>query len=258
MKNVFFLLLSICAFPFIGKAQINLVFNPSFEIYSDCPENVDGATYANYWTTLDSSWRAPDWSHDLGGVPEYCNICAPPYGYAGVPENVFFYHYPRTGNGMMQLQMFHDQADHSPYDRDYLQGHLSHTLEEGKTYAVTFYVVHEHQEAYAIGHIGAYLDDGTIDTTHNPEWTQSQYTPQIVDTSVINDTTNWTKIQGVLTGDGHQRLITIGNFYDLAHTNVRVLVDTNGSYAFGGAYAWYLVDDVSVIDCSNVPFAQCH
>ncbi len=154
MKNIVLFILFICAFPLVGKAQINLVLNPSFEIYSDCPENTDGATYANYWTTLDSSWRAPDWSHDLEGVPEYCNVCSSNIS-ACVPDNAMFCHYPRTGNGMMQLIMYHDQPDHSPYDRDYLQGHLAHTLEEGKTYSVTFYVVHEHWESFAVNNLGA-------------------------------------------------------------------------------------------------------
>ena len=197
--------------------------------------------------SLDSAWSPPDWAHDPYGVPEYCNACATSL-YVKVPRNYYFYHYPRSGNGMMQVQMFAGVT--TPNARDYLQGHLSQTLVAGHKYNVRFYTSLTQGGNYAINNIGAYLDDGSIDTTHNPGYVQNQYTPQIVDTNVINDTLNWIKIEDTFTATGTEKLITIGQFADSAHTNYISVTGTAGCPC-----TWYLVDDVSVIDCSNVPFA---
>jgi hypothetical protein len=247
MKNVIIMIISVFYLPLAGKAQINLVLNPDFESYNTCPDDWDEIKYCNHWMSLDSSWAPPDWAHDPPGVPEYVSICgAPPY--ASVPTNIFFNHYPRSGNGMVQVQMFSDDTT-SPVFRDYLQGHLAQTLIAGHKYNVRFYTTLEQAGGYAVNGIGAYLDDGTIDTTHNPGHVQNQYTPQIEDTSIIN-TSNWVKIENTFTASGTEKLITIGQFRYNYRTN---FVTTTGGTAT--SWAWYLIDDVSVIDCSNVPHA---
>ena len=252
MNRIIFLF--IYAFlPLAGSAQINLVRNPSFEDYTHCPDMVDEAKYSTYWMSLDSAWTPPDFIHAPAGVPEYCNICST-YPDASVPYPGSIY--PRTGNGMMQVQMFYDQLDTGVWSRDYLQGHLSETLSEGKTYFLSFFICSEEYAPYVINHIGAYLDDGTIDTTHSPGRPQTQYTPQVLDSSVIYDTLlKWVRISGTFVSNGTERIITIGNFSDRAHTSFVAVQDTTGSFGSGGFIEPYLVDDVSVIDCSNVPFA---
>ena len=244
-----------------SMAQVNLILNPSFEQYSNCPGVWDEISYAYSWMSLDSSWGPPDWAHDPAGVPDLCHICADSIGHVGVPNNFAFYHYPRTGNGMAQVQMFYDyESDTTNINwRDYLQGHLKTVLIPEQSYCVTFYVALEQASYYAINHIGAYFDDGTIDTTHNYGLPQTQYTPQILDTTIILDTVpiavpywttwtgKWVRVQGSFTAHGNERLITIGNFTDMAHTNFIALQDTTGIHLRGGVYSWYLVDDISVI-----------
>ena len=242
-----------------GRAQVNLVLNPSFEEQTVCPDLYDEAKYA-YWTGLDTVWSPPDWAHAVFGVPDYCHVCTSFLGVAVPGDHTgYFYHYPRTGNGMMQVNMFYDETvvTGGPQQfRDYLQGRLSKTLINGNTYIVTFYVSSENASYYSVNHIGAYLDNGTIDTTHNPGWTQTQYTPQIVENAIINDTaasdsTTWIKIEGTFTANGTEKFITIGQFTDQAHTNFFAIKDTTG----GQLYSLYLVDDVSVFDCGSAPFA---
>jgi hypothetical protein len=247
MKNT---IIIICAsfLSMTGRAQINLVLNPDFEQYNTCPSNPDEAKYCSHWMSLDSAWNPPDWAHDLPGVPEYCNVCAP-LGDASVPAATAFYHYPRSGNGMMQVQMFSNDLS-SSYIRDYLQGHLSRTLIAGHKYNVKFYTVLEHGGGYAVNGVAAYIDNGAIDTTNNPGLIQNQYTPQIEDTNIIRDTLNWTKVEDTFTANGTEKLITIGQFR--LNSNTRYNVVTWGTAT---SWAWYLIDDVSVIDCSNVPFA---
>ncbi len=249
MKRFFtFLLLFVCS---ISIGQVNLVMNPSLEKYDTCPERLDEIKYAKQWMSLDSVWSPPDFAHAPPGVPEYCNICAGSNYFSGTPDNGRFFQFPRTGQGLSQVQMFYDEtAIGHRFNRDYLQGHLTNTLIPGQVYCVSFYVALEFASHYAINNIGAYFDDGTIDTTHNPGETQTHITPQVFTTTIITDTLYWTKIQGSFIANGSERLITIGNFTDRAHTGFVVAPgrDTTGIGGGGvGAYSWYTVDDVCVM-----------
>jgi len=129
-----------------------------------------------------------------------------------------------------------------------LQGRLYTPLVAGQSYCVTFYVVRMAAMAYANNNIGAYLDNGSIDTASVCHNYQTEYTPQILDTSIITDTLNWTKIQGSFIANGTERVITIGNFFDTAHTeHIR--------FASGDTHGMYLVDDVSVIASNATAYA---
>ena len=250
MKTVLMTIICACFLHFAGQAQINLVLNPDFEQYTHCPDNIDEAKYCNHWRSLDSGWTPPDWAHVSGGIPEYCHSCSADYS-ATVPINAKFRHYPRSGNGMMEVQMYYIE-DTFFNSHDYLQGTLSNTLAIGHKYSVLFYTSSIQYNYYSVNRMGAYLDDGTIDTTHHPGWTQTQYIPQIVDTNIIDDTLNWIRVDGTFTANGTEKYITIGNFSDTAHIH-KILAPL---YAYTAlAASWYLIDDVSVIDCSNIPYA---
>ena len=245
----------------LARAQVNLVMNPSFEEHDVCPDFSDEIKYANHWMSLDSAWSPPDWAHIKGGVPDYLNECAGYYRFwCGVPSNFFGYHYARTGTGMANVTMFYNQLADSPHagNRDYLQGHLYMPLVSGKSYCVTFHVVQTQGSGYNINHIGAYLDDGTIDTTSKPEKLQTEYIPQVSEAAIISDTFNWTRIQGNFVATGTERLITIGNFTDTANTDFVPYYDTSLHHcvcATGGVYSFYLVDDISVIPSDAIPIA---
>jgi len=122
------------------------------------------------------------------------------------------------------------------------------SLIAGQTYCVTFYVVRFTYGGYANNNIGAYLDNGSIDSTNECHSYQTEYIPQVLDTAIITDTLNWTKIQGSFIANGTERFITIGNFFDTAHTeHIQYL----GYFSEG----YYLVDDVSVIESNTTAYA---
>jgi len=230
----------------VSRAQVNLVRNPSFEQYSICPNNAEQVSYANYWSGIDSSWvfyTAPDPRCN----PNYYNICSTSPGIS-IPDNPFFYHYPRTGNGMMGMILYDDGTTYGEIVTEYLQGRLYTPLIAGQSYCVTFYVVRMSYMGYTNNNIGAYLDDGSIDTASVCHNYQTEYTPQINDTSIITDTLNWTKIQGSFIANGTERCITIGNFFDTAHTEH---IHYPGYQASGA----YLIDDVSVIASNATAYA---
>jgi hypothetical protein len=240
------------------RAQVNLVENPSLEQYRHCPIGDDQIKLAYFWSPIDTNWYTITGDSTGWGYcsAEYCNSCATPF--LSVPNGLRYNHYPRSGNGMAQVMMYYNDTDANPYKRDYLQGRLRSPLVAGQSYCVSFYVTLEQSSTFGINNIGAYLDDGTIDTAMNTcGQVQSQYIPQILDTGIINDTLNWVKIQGTYIGTGSERFITIGNFTDMFHTHYVPGIgrDTTGWGDYHNpcaCYTWYLVDDVSIIKTESV------
>ncbi len=252
-KTIFLFLLFLCNYSY---AQINLVHNPSFEDYYTCPHTLSLTADAKYWSAIvDTSYTADTalvYHGTMGTIthldgnclPYYCNACdndsLDPSHFVTVPSGSYYYHYPRSGNGMMMAIMFEQLS--GVEGRMYLQGRLFHHLTAGQTYCVSFYVVNTHYGADGCNHIGAYFDDGTIDTTHECGHPRPEYIPQVVSDSIIADTTNWTKIEGSFTATGTEQFLTIGNFSDNAHTSILAF-----NSAGAALHAYYLVDDVSVI-----------
>ena len=248
MKNIL-IIICVLLLHLAGRAQINFVRNATLEEYTQCPDMIDEAKYCKNWMGLDTAWNPPDWSHGKPGNGEYVNVCATNF-FVSVPFSYSFYHYPHSGNGMMQIQTYWNNSD-TGQARDYLQQKMINRLVAGHSYYTSFYVTLTQASVFAHNNLGAYFDDGTIDTTHQPGATQIQCTPQILDTNTINDTLNWHQISGTYTATGTEGYITIGNFLDRAHTHAVKVVPG----ATGDLYSWYLVDDVSVIDCANEPNA---
>ena len=251
------IILMICALPYNGGAQINLVLNPSFEQYSACPDQWNQIKLANYWTAISDTFPSTSDSFTFFYCSaEYVNTCSDSIE-TSAPSNLYFYQYPRTGRGMAQVYMYYDNSVlpgmsiFDVYQRDYIQGRLKTALTLGKQYCVTFYVNLEEMSGYATDHIGAYFDDGSIDTTNNCGLPQTTHLPQVYQTGVIADTQNWTKVQGTFMAEaGNERFITIGNFFDFASTSAMLL-----TYAGFVPCTFYLVDDVSVIATDAVAYA---
>ena len=236
-------------------AQVNMVKNGGFEQYSRCPIAINQIKYANFWQDIDSVPN-PDY-----GLPwcasEYCNTCDTLfYSLVKIPRGGWYYHYPRSGNGMAHSTMYFDNSySPEPCQRDYLQGHLRTNLSEGISYCVTFYVTLDQGSKYAINHIGAYFDNGSIDAGRdslNCGFPISTVAPQVVEDSIINDTLNWVKVQGSFTAVGNETFINIGTFYDIHHIDTITRIINYPWDSSAVAWAYYLIDDVSVIESGTV------
>jgi len=262
MKGILFISGLIFSFV-ISYGQVNLVQNPSFEQYHTCPYNYSLVSDAYSWSAIVDTDYSLDTNfvyHGINGtiesyhalcMPYYCNMCdsinnISPGCWSSLPENAYFYHYPRTGNGLIFMAMYGNLGEQLGM---YLQGRLTTPLVAGRVYCVSFYVVNTHWSGIGCNHIAAYFDDGIIDTTTECGRRHTEYAPQIVNESIITDTLNWTMIQGSFTATGTERFITIGNF-DTTHTSIALFDSTGDPYE-----AVYLVDDVSVIAIDDTAYA---
>jgi hypothetical protein len=244
MKTLIICLFLVCA-SLVGGAQTNYVKNGDFERYDTCPDTWDQLWLAKYWhSTVDSLWA------HLG---EYYNQCSNTLldKTCHVPENTSFYQNTHSGSGFIGLHLYYDKTAPAPpsplpYNyRDYAQVRLHKTLKTGALYCVSFWVAKIEAYCYAHNKIGAYLDDGSINSAvDSPAKEITSVMPQVYTNTVVGDTQNWVKVEGTFTAAGNENTITIGNFFPNSAMTV-----ISGDCWLGGLpqYSYYLFDDISVV-----------
>jgi gliding motility-associated-like protein len=231
IKRLIIFFISIYNIQFI-TAQVNLVLNPSFEIYSICPTSQSQIKFATGWDTLKAGG---------GGTPDYFNACDMSTAFS-MPYNLFSFQYAKTGQGYSMIVLYYTLFQDS---REYIQTKLLKKLSPNKTYCVSAYVNLNNFSNLAIDQIGIYFDDGTVNSM--PGSVVNGAIPQIVSptSSFITDTLNWTKIQGTFIANGTEEYLTIGNFKTDALTNSDTLQTGIGYYSL------YYIDDVSVVEINS-------
>ncbi len=223
------------------KAQVNYVLNPSFEQVDSCPVYFNYIRAINWDTLKNGGGYNPD-------VMTNCYANPSASFELGVPLNIYgdSYQQPRTGNN------YHNVFIYYIYNKsiDYLQGKFNKILKK-KNYCVTYYVNLTNNSKYAIDKIGAYIDNGQI---NSPPGQTTVVPTSIASPSgvFISDTLNWTKVQGLFSAQGNETYITLGNFNLIPATN-KITVNPTSIYE----YALYFIDDVSVIEADLPAFAGC-
>ncbi len=259
----FILILTLFIAPTISHAQVylNCVKNGGFEELFDCNAGLDMVNKAKGWSAIDSTKMYLESIHDsIGKIcsPEVCHSCIPFSWDFSVPSSSWYIQNPRSGEGMAHLIIlvgdFLDTV-HGGISRDYLQGRFWDTLESGKEYCVTYYTVITERSNTASNNMGAYLDDGSIDTTAECGWAQTHCHPQVYSDTIINSPNIWRKVSGTFVASGNERFITIGNFQDGAHTDTMRVVYSLTDIFTSAIMSYYLIDDVSVLPLDAVAYA---
>lgn len=198
--------------------QVNLVPNPSFEEYTNCPTGIGQTAYIVDWSTF-------------RGSPDYFNSCAPTSSYYSAPGNAAGYQQAANGDAYTGIICF----DNSIFSREIIANILNTPLIIGQKYFISFNVSNADDTSvvgYSINKIGAKFST-VMHTNVNIDNNAHIYT-----SSVISDTVNWTRIAGSFVADSAYKYLMIGNFFDDENTTV-----VNNSSGF---WAYYLVDDVCV------------
>jgi hypothetical protein len=225
-------LLFFCTFLFIqSKAQINLVPNSSFEVYSICPTSSGQINYAIPWQ-----------GNPTGTTTDYFNSCSSSMGIPNHGSDGF--QYAHTGNAYSAIWVY----DGVGMDyREYLQTQLIDSLKPNICYKVSFFINLYNGSQYATNNMACHFSNILISSTGtgNVLSLSSQITS--LNNFIINDTLNWVNISGIYSATGGEKYITIGNFYNNANTDTIITnYGTNPS-------AYYYIDDVSVIPIDSIP-----
>lgn len=229
----------------MGQVSSNLVFNPSFEDYVDCPKKIESKGVL----TVVEGWYQP-----TAGSADYYNRCATRE--CGVPQNKLGYQMPHSGNGYCGIYCSKNEY------REYLQTELREPLKAGVRYRVSFHVCLSENSTVAVSTIGAlFTSDRISDTAKSILMRKSQrslgslvnqvistpYSPQVVSNHILTDTAEWMEIGGEFIAEGGELFLTIGNFFDVAHSGIAEYDWL--SQILTGSY--YYIDDVSVIQVSE-------
>ncbi len=211
----------------------NLVSNPSFEEYLDCPQS-----------TAEFQTQVVDW-YSFSVSPDYFNSCNNEgLGTAGVPHNAWGYQYSVSGNAYAGVITFtHTTVN----EREYIATSIP-PLTVNDQYYVMFFISHCDGGVLAdwrcsTDHFGLkFFNDPTYSFDSNP------YTPQntadIEYNEMFTDTTNWHLVEGWFTADQAYNWIALGNFYDDAHTDT--LQQGNPENVLNECYALYYIDNVCI------------
>ncbi len=261
MKKI--ILLSILFFSTKIKAQNNLVPNPSFEQINLCPYQIDTMICSLWDTTAQPPYciyyHSESWCFDsvligwksFGGTPNIYNSCAALSTKCGIPNN-FVVRFPKTqfaldGNGYAGIAT-NGFWPLTGLVREFMGTPLNTPLSPGTTYYVSAYVIRTatHTNYANVG--GASNNLGFRFTT--VPYSQHDSIPidnfaHVVDTNIITDTLNWTRISGSFVADSVYQYVAFGNFFDDAHTDtLDIRADYPGTLEFN--YTYYLVDQVCV------------
>ena len=205
----------------------NIVANPSFEFYTQCP-------YDNCQIS-----KAYPWSDCLGGngSSDYYNTCT---NIIWMLQFLNMQH-PRTGNGEAGIYMYGSGINHDY--REYIMGTLTDSLKQNKRYCGEFYTSLSNGSFGAVENMGMYFSVDTVLGFQNAHGLYNLQ-PQIENhNGIITDTSNWVRVYGTFIASGKEKYVTIGNLTDNIHTNFQFV-----NYGTGGVY--YMIDDVSVCECS--------
>lgn len=201
-------------------AQINLVPNPSFETYTNCPSSSD-ISYAQGWL-------------NFGQTPEYYNSCAnistPP---VGIPSNYVGYQNAKDGNGYAGIVAFYPGPT-----REYIAIALSQTLSIGTKYFVSAYISRADTSPYICSCNRIGFKFSTIPFSFTTSVLINNFS-HVSTNTIITDSLGWTKVAGSIVADSAYQYFIIGNFYD----------DLNTSTSQCGhplALAYYYVDQTCV------------
>jgi hypothetical protein len=227
-----------------GSAQ-NLIPNPSFEIYVDCPSDPVEGDWDNQIVKA-FPWTGPGLSTD------YFNSCA------NGQNSSCWYNVPnclgqnaRTGSAFSMITTLSNTFD----CREYLQVPLIENLQLNSSYYIKVYLSFENKySAYASNNLGILFTDSIFTTPYQCP-NIAPFTPQVMlfGNPILCDTLNeWFKVDAVYKAFGNEAVFTLGNFENNQETLTKLMDSTINT-----GYTFYYVDDVLVEEITQ-PFWQYH
>lgn len=201
----------------------NLVSNSSFEILNSCGSGPSAIK------NLD----APPWESPTDNTADVFDTCST-FPAWSVPSNFAGNQNPHLGHAYAGACFYP-----SP---EYLEIALDSPMVAGNIFCVSFYINLGGKVGRATKNTGVYISASHI---YNSGMGYLSYTPQIIDTTFISDTTNWTLISGQYTSIGGERYILIGKFSSSLSDTMHVNPGSSNPIAY------YYIDDVDVHCCSS-------
>ena len=190
----------------------NLIPNPGFDQFIECPEEASQIDRAIPWLT--ASPGTPDFFHACSSNDQ---VKVP---YAGF--HFLSYQPARSGEGMGHLCIY---TTINMAVSEYMQTELKSSLVAGTFYYIEFYVspdldsspqnTRDYTDAVGLGFsTSTYYEDIPVGQAISIEPAIEHYG------QLITDTVGWTRVNGCYLAKGDERNVIIGNFRNVVETNV--------------------------------------
>ncbi len=209
LKTKHIVIYSLLFFATAVTAQ-NLVKNPSFEVYEDCPEKL-----GNFDTNVTS------WSTPTDGSTDYFNACSTAMG---TPENFNGSQPSNFGVGYAGLYMY------APDNyREYLQVELTETLTKGQKYRISFYISLAERSDFAVKEFGVLFAHSELEIPGKRELSKGKIYKDGIEnynfmeigySNFFSDTKDWILINTQFIAKGTENFLIMGNFKNNARTRM--------------------------------------
>ncbi|MDA3867067.1 MAG: OmpA family protein [Salinivirgaceae bacterium] len=242
MKTVLAFGIVLLMIPLTSFSQKNLVKNPGFEEYTDCPVR---HTPENTTNTLIPHWTFPNKT-----ASDYFNKCSDKG--AGIPSNFAGYAQAKEGEAYAGGILSGSTFTH----REYIQGELTEPMKKGKRYCVSFYYQLASGSRFAIDQLGLYLSNDKL--AHNTK-EEVKVEPQLKNPKglFLTNTSEWEHFCRVYEATGGEKFLTIGNFRSYNETNYVGVEKKNKSSHTMTDYAYYYFDLVEIRELTKCEACAC-
>lgn len=211
----------------------NLVPNPGFEFFKNCPGGLSESPH---------EFTVTGWHPGGMGSPDHFHVCSEgegdvPHNWAGISDA-----FEGTGYAGIFLWM------NDPHDyREYLQCKLIEPLIKDSLYNVSFRYKLSSYSKYAIDRIGLLLSDVVLTARHD-NVIKVEPTFSVIRDSALTETTGlWELASTQYKARGGESFLTIGNFFDNGETHSYEIKFRPVQQAMLANSAYYYVDNVRVI-----------
>ncbi len=227
----------------------NLVPNPSFELFDNCPDMLSGNIPVSHAIGWQSYSNTPDYYNACNGTS--CGWC--------VPENFIATQAAHSGQAYMGLCTYFSSIPGEMDFREYIGIDLLSPLVVGETYYASMYVclagdytpVYDYFEGTQAANNNLGILFTNMSSTLPDSYLEELAIPdraQVHADSIISDTTNWTLVSGSFLADSSYQRLIIGNLFsnlNTLHTSI---------YGNPFELGYYLVDDI----CVSRDLQGCH
>lgn len=235
LRRIFFAALFFFTFSF--SFSQNLVPNPSFETFTNCPTANSQIIQAVPWDRPPGSITTPDLFNSCNNGAGCINNVDVPTNFAGT-VNAF------QGVSYAGIITYYTGC---PNCREYITAPFTTPLVANTQYCVSFRVCRGSDSRYATNNMGAYISNGAPNQPGNQP---ILLVPQVEFLGVIKDSANWTLVSGLYTAVGGETHITIGNFHDNTGNIIFDYGPVPSPCALANSAAFYYIDSVFVGICT--------
>jgi len=239
MKNFFIMLFMVSfglkSIKIQAQCNANLVPNPSFEDYSQCPTTDGQLGLATGWIKFKSN-------------PDYQNACDIS-NIVGVPRNMWGYQPAASGQAYAGMISFSFSGNQTTSFREYIGIQLISPLIPGTKYYVSLKVSPTIANSPVIGS-NKYVNNkmGVLFTVSSSANLPIPNFAHVYTDSIVSDTSAWSSITSSFVADTNYKYVVVGNFFDDNLTSYTAL---NPSGMWDMSY--YYIDDV----CVSTDSSEC-